>query len=305
MNVKIVLASVISIINILTSCGGGEVINDNIHNEIIGLYESLNDQSYYVDDNTLFHLTNGNAEEFKGNVISIQKNDDTLYCVYSENHKDYSLYSIFDDKLEWVLDLNSGTYQQCMFYNNKLYVCINNEITIYDLQTKEQKKIPIENSVARFIVDDSNLYYWSVNFADNSMDSYVDSIAGGERLPLFDGRMYSYDLNTNTSDELVHSLSDKDMFFISPTEHGVVFYDPEKATLNIYNTSVKTLYNGEISGLITDDNNIYFSTDDDTVHRLNVITNDLDIFIDGVNTIKGMDDKYVFNGDDCILIRNG
>ena len=57
--------------------------------------------------------------------------------------------------------------------------------------------------------------------------------------------------------------------------------------------------------MITDDNNIYFSTDDDTVHRLNVITNDLDIFIDGVNTIKGMDDKYVFNGDDCILIRNG
>ena len=95
------------------------------------------------------------------------------------------------------------------------------------------------------------------------------------------------------------------MFFISPTEHGVVFYDPEKATLNIYNTSVKTLYNGEISGLITADNNIYFSTDDGTVYRLNVITNDLDIFIDDVNTIKGMDDKYVFNGDDCILIRNG
>lgn len=115
MNVKIVLASVIGSINILTSCGSGEVINDNIHNEIIGLYASLNDQSYYVDDNTLFHLTNGNAEEIKENVISIQKDDDTLYCVYSENRKDYSLYSIFDDELEWVLDLNSGTYQQCMF----------------------------------------------------------------------------------------------------------------------------------------------------------------------------------------------
>lgn len=304
MNIKIVLTLIFSSISILTGCEGGEVTNNNIHNEMTGLYASLNDQLYYVDNNTLFYQTNGNTKELNGNVVSIQKNADTLYCVYTENHKDYSLYCIDGDELEFVLDLKSGTYQQSMFYNNKLYVCINNEITIYDLQTKEQEKIPIDNFVTRFIVDDSNLYYWSVNFADNSMDSYVDSIASGERLPLFEGKMCSYDLNTNTSDELVNSLSDEDMFFISPTKHGVVFYDPEQAALNIYNKSVKTLYNCEISSMITDDNNIYFSTDDNIVYRLNVITNDLDIFIDDVNTIKGMDDQYVFNGDECILIKD-
>lgn len=304
MNIKIFLALILCNISILTACGENQEKNNNIHNETIGLYTSVNDDVYYVNNDILFKYTDGYAEELSNNVISIQRQDDKIYCIYTENHFDYSLYEITDDKLEWLLDLNSGTYQQSAFYKNKLYVCINNEITIYNLQTMENEKLSTGNLVTRFVVDSDNLYYWSVDLADVSMDSYVNSIKNGEEARLFEGRLYSYDLNTNTYNELAHGLAAKDMFFISPTKYGVVFYNPERLTVNIYNNSVETLYKGEILNMLTDDNKIYFLSNDNKVYKLDIKTKDIDILVENVSMIKGMDNKYIFSGDDCILIKD-
>lgn len=303
MNVK--LGLILSICaGVLTGCGQSGGISGDVHNEVIGLYTSVDDNIYYVDNDVLFMQSGGNINQISDNVLSVQKQDDTVYCVYTEDHKNYSLCRLNGYKLEELLELNSGTYQQSVLYNNKLYECINNQITIYDLQIGEKEKLPIENPVTRFIVDNSGLYYWSVGFADTSMDSYVDSIKNGGGIQLFEGRLYSYDLNTNISAELARSSSEKDMFFISPTEHGIVFYDPENLTLDIYNKGVKTLYSGEITSMITDDNNIYFSAGDNNIYRLDAEKADTEIFTDDVNMIKGMDSQYVFNGDDLVLIND-
>lgn len=302
--VKKILSLFVSNIIILTGCGKGEILENDIHNEVVGLYTSVSNSVYYVSNNVLFQYTSGNKKELSSNVETVQKQGDIVYCVCTENHIDYSLYQVVDDKLEWVFDLNSGTYQQSILYDNRLYTCINNEITVYDLQTRENEKLPIENKVTRFAVDGNNLYYWSINFSNSSFDDYINSIKNNNEIFLFKGDIYSYDLNINATNKLASSFSEEDLFFISPTEYGVVFYNPETSSLNIYDESVETLYNANILSMTTDNKNVYFSTSDHNVYQLDVITKDIDVLFDDVNIIKGMDNRYIFDGYNCVLMKD-
>ena len=104
MNVK--LGLILSICaGVLTGCGQSGGISGDVHNEVIGLYTSVDDNIYYVDNNVLFMQSGGNIKQISDNVISVQKQDDTVYCVYTEDHKNYSLCRLNGYKLEELLEL--------------------------------------------------------------------------------------------------------------------------------------------------------------------------------------------------------
>lgn len=269
--------------------------SNNIHNEVNGVFTSVNDIVYYIDRNILYEYSSEGSNELCKNVVSVQKYNDTVYFIYTDDYKSYSLYKNTEDSVEKQFDLDSGTYQQSILYNNKLYSCINNKITVYDLQTKESETIAIENTVSRFCIDNNIVYYWSIDFIDNGLDAYVNSIISGDELNIFEGILYSFDIHSNKTTEICHAFSKNDHYFLSPTQYGVVFFDPDQSNLNIYNGKIKTIFHGNILNMMTDDKNVYYSVDDNNIYQIDAGTNDINIFIYNANEIYGFDDQYVYS----------
>lgn len=293
MRFKYIVVVIIIIICLLGCENNTE--SSNIYNEINGMFTSVNDSVYYIDRNTLYEYNNGRFNKLYENVISVQKYDDTVYFIYTDDYRSYSLYEKSEDRVEKIFDLDNGTYQQSILYNNELYSCINNKITVYDLQTKESEPLAIENTVSRFCINNNIVYYWNIEFIDNGFDAYVNSINSSDELNLYEGTLYSFDIHSNETTEICNAFSKNDKYFLSPTKYGVVFFDPDQSNLNIYNGKIKTIFHGDVLSMITDDKNIYYSIGDNNIYQIDFDTNDINIFIYNVNEIYGFDDQYVYS----------
>lgn len=298
------IIAVIGVTLCLLGCGR-DIESENIHNEINGLFASVNDTVYYVNNNILYQYDGKDTIKLSENSISVQTWNNTVYFIYTDNYKDYSLYKVNEGDVQKVFDLNSGAYQQSIVYDNKLYSCMDNEITVYDLQTKEHTVIETENPIARFCVNDNIVYYWSIDIINNSLDDYINVMDSGNKLNIFEGKLYSFNINSNKSKKVCSAFAEKDAFFVAPIKHGIVFFDPEKNELNRYTDGeIKTLLHGDILNMITDDENIYYSMNDNIIHKININTANTDIFTNNTNEIYGFNNQYIYGENGNILKRN-
>ena len=285
----------------LSGCKNYNEMN-NAHNEIYGVFASLEGDVYYIEKNVLYKYNGERSIKVYDNVISVQKNNDTIYCICTENHQSYSLFRNIGDEFEKLFDLDNGTYQQSMVYNDKLYCCINNKITVYNLQTGENTLLETEVPVTRFCVYNNRVCYWSIKILDLSFDDYIDAIKSGDELDIFEGELYLFDLYSSESQKLFHTYAKEDIFFLSPTRRGVVFFAPTENELNIYDgKKVKPLVHGYISSMITDNDYVYYSMNDNRIYKTDVGTGNMKIFADNINTIYGLDNTYLFDGDSFVI----
>ena len=293
------------VISVCLSGCGRNVEPNNIHNEIVGMFASANDKVYYIDNNILYQYNGNDTVKLSENSIEVQKWNNTVYFIYTDNHKDYSLYEVTEEGTEKLFDLNSGTYQQSIVYDNKLYSCINNEIAVYGLQSGSYTALATKKPVTRFCVNDNIVYYWRIDFTDSSLDDYANAIGSGNELNIFEGELYSFDINLNKSEKILNTTAKNDRFFLSPIKDGIIFFNPDKRELDSYSAGeIKTLFHGDVLNILTDDDNIYYSADDDIIHKININTGDITVFTDDTNTIYGFDSQWIYGGNGRILKRD-